>query len=36
MLAAVGIIFNAEVIEPRHMKILKESVVIGGTLFPLF
>jgi hypothetical protein len=29
MLTAMGIVFDAEVIKPRHMKILKEAVVIG-------
>jgi hypothetical protein len=36
MLAAMFIVFNAEVVKPRNMKVLDESMVIGGALFPLF
>jgi hypothetical protein len=36
MLAAMFIIFNAEVIQPGHMKVLDEAMVISGALFTLF
>jgi hypothetical protein len=36
MLPAMLLVFDANVIKPRHMKILDEAVVIGGALFPLF
>jgi hypothetical protein len=35
MLAAVFLIFNAEVVKPRDMKALDEAMLIGGILIGL-